>query len=74
MQVDPIEVWDLLALLGLPPEWTADAFLPAPGNPSREAMERARLFRSAEARYGEVSPEEAQRLSGLVSARSLRGS
>ena len=73
MQVDPIEVWDLLALLGLPPEWTADAFLrffedAAPGNPSREAMERlARLFRSAEARYGEVSPEEAQRLSGLAS-------
>ena len=27
MQVHPIEVWDLLQLLGLPPEWTAEAFL-----------------------------------------------
>ena len=27
LQVHPIEVWDLLALLGLPPEWTADAFV-----------------------------------------------
>ena len=27
MQVHPIEVWDLLNLLGLPPEWTARAFL-----------------------------------------------
>ena len=27
MQVHPIEVWDLLDLLGLPPEWTAEAFL-----------------------------------------------
>ena len=27
MQVHTIEVWDLLDLLGLPPEWTAQAFL-----------------------------------------------
>ena len=27
MQVHPIEVWDLLDLLGLPPEWNAQAFL-----------------------------------------------
>jgi superfamily II DNA or RNA helicase len=26
MQVSELEVWDLLALLGMPPEWTADAF------------------------------------------------
>ncbi|MFM1800472.1 MAG: hypothetical protein RLZZ117_2750 [Cyanobacteriota bacterium] len=26
MQVSELEVWDLLALLGLPPEWTEDAF------------------------------------------------
>ncbi len=27
MQVHPVEVWDLLDLLGLPPEWTGPAFL-----------------------------------------------
>ncbi len=27
MQVSPVEVWDLLALLGLPPEWHTQAFL-----------------------------------------------
>jgi superfamily II DNA or RNA helicase len=26
MQVNELEVWDLLALLGMPPEWTEDAF------------------------------------------------
>ncbi len=78
MQVDPIEVWDLLALLGLPPEWTADAFLgffedAGPGNPSPDAMERlTRLFRSAEARYGEVPNGEEQRLTGLPSGLRAR--
>jgi hypothetical protein len=28
MQVHPVEVWDLLNLLGLPPEWTDTAFVP----------------------------------------------
>ncbi|MFW6374585.1 MAG: DEAD/DEAH box helicase [Thermodesulfobacteriota bacterium] len=67
MQVSPIEVWDLLNLFGLPPEWHADAFLkffedaamPMPGNPEMDAM--AALFRSIEAAYGEVSDEEARR-------------
>ncbi|KAF0116650.1 MAG: helicase domain-containing protein, partial [Rhodospirillaceae bacterium] len=27
MQVDPVEVWDLLDLLGMPPEWTGEAFV-----------------------------------------------
>ena len=73
MQVHPVEIWDLLSLLGLPPEWTAEAFLrffaDAQGeNPSREAMERmARLFRSAEARYQKTEPGEANRLTGLSS-------
>ena len=50
MQVHPIEVWDLLDLLGLPPEWTGAAFLDFfklvnQPNPSAEALDRmARLF------------------------------
>ena len=71
MQVHPIEVWDLLNLLGLPPEWTEQAFLGffddlEHPNPSPEALERmARLFQSVERAYGEVGTEQAQRLADL---------
>ena len=81
MQVHPIEVWDLLNLLGLPPEWTAEAFLGffddiEQPNPSSGAFDRmARLFQSAERRYGEVLPEDAQHfadLSPLKASKVLR--
>ena len=71
MQVHPIEVWDLLDLLGLPSEWTAEAFLGffddiEQPNPSPEALDRlARLFQSAERAYGRVKTEDAQRLTDL---------
>ncbi len=71
MQVHPIEVWDLLDLLGLPPEWDEPAFLGffsdlEQPNPSAEAMERmAALFRAAERAGGEIGVEEAERLTGL---------
>ena len=71
MQVHPVEVWDLLDLLGLPPEWTADAFLKFfedvdHPNPSPEALERmAQLFRAVERDYGGASTDAAQRLTGL---------
>ena len=72
MQVHPVEVWDLLDLLGLPPEWTADAFLrffeeTEQPNPSPRALERmAELFRAVERAWGEVTTEDAQRLTDLV--------
>ena len=71
MQVHPIETWDLLALLGLPAEWTESAFLQffedlEHPNPSHEALERlARLFRSVERAFGEVPSENAQRIADL---------
>ena len=71
MQVHPVEVWDLLNLLGLPPEWTADEFLKFFDdvdypNPSPEALERmAQLFRAVERDYGGASTDAAQRLTGL---------
>ena len=81
MQVHPIETWDLLDLLGLPPEWSAEAFmqffadLQAP-NPSAAALERlARLFRAVEREHGELPQDEAQRrtrLSPLKARRVLR--
>lgn len=77
MQVHPVELWDLMDLLGLPPEWRADDhvflkyFQMASGNPSADAMEYlAALFRATEAAFGEVSEADAERI--LPSASSLR--
>jgi SNF2 family DNA or RNA helicase len=68
MQVHPVEVWDLLDLLGLPPAWEEDSFLrffrlvskPAPSH--EELDELAGMFRSAEAAFGETSPETLKRI------------
>ncbi len=71
MQVHPIEVWDLLNLLGLPPEWSSAAFLGffediAQLNPAAAAMDRmARLFQSAEHAYGQVEAQDARRVADL---------
>ncbi len=63
MQVDPIEVWDLMDLLGLPQAWDPQSFLDffalaAMPNPSNDEFEQlARLFRDVEAFYGQTSQE-----------------
>lgn len=73
MQVHPVEVWDLLDLLGLPPEWSEAAFLrffeeAGKDSPSHEAMDRlARLFQASEAAFGPVDVSALQSL-GLTSA------
>ena len=73
MQVSPVEVWDLLALLGLPPEWTLEEFLryfetAARPSPSHEDMRSlARLFVSVEAAFGVVEPDEAKLVTGIES-------
>ena len=78
MQVHPIELWDLLNLLGLPPEWTADAFLRFfddvdHPSPSPEAMERmAELFRAVERDRGEVTSDAASRLIGLSALKTRK--
>jgi ERCC4-related helicase len=59
MQVDPVEVFDLLSLLGLPLEWEPETFRRyfdlVAGNPSEEDMEfLAELFRSTEREFGPV--------------------
>jgi hypothetical protein len=77
MQVHPVEVFDLLSLLGLPPEWTEQAFLRffdevLLESPSHEAFDRlARMFRAVEHSYGEVTPSEMQRM-GVPSALGAR--
>ena len=78
MQVHPIEIWDLLNLLGLPPDWTEAAFLrffedSGQPSPSHEAVERmARLFRAAEQQFGEVDTASAQRTTQLSPLRAKR--
>jgi ERCC4-related helicase len=67
MQVHPVEVFDLLSLLGLPPEWNQQAFLRffddvLQDSPSHEAFDRlAGMFQAVERAYGEVSAAEIQR-------------
>ena len=74
-------MWDLLNLLGLPPEWSADAFLGffdglEHASPSAAALDdMARLFQSVERAYGPATAEDAGRqasLSGLRLRKVLR--
>jgi ERCC4-related helicase len=77
MQVHPVEVWDLLQLLGLPPEWARDDrslaryFEKVSGNPSAEEFEElVRLFQSTEQFFGAVPDSEfVQLLPGLSNIR-----
>ena len=61
MQVHPVELWDLLRLLGLPAAWTETAFLDffedaERPDPAPAALDRmARLFQATERCYGPVS-------------------
>ena len=78
MQVHPVEVWDLLDLLGLPPEWSSRAFLDffeavEQPNPSAAALDRmARLFQSAEHAYGQVGEPDARRVADLSPLRTRK--
>src|SRR5271157_1820104 len=74
MQVDPVEVFDLLQLLGLPPEWASDPerfrryFDLAAGNPGEEDMEfLAEMFRSTEREFGPVDDSAVSELLPAIS-------
>lgn len=70
MQIHPVELYDLLALLGLPPQWHLPAFLdfvertakPLPDKAGLAAI--ADLFRAAEKLYGPFNEAEAKALAG----------
>ena len=78
LQVHPIEVWDLLNLLGLPGDWSGPAFLRffedvAEPSPSTDAVERmARLFRAAESEFGEMATADVLRITKLSPLRANR--
>lgn len=62
MQVSELEVWDLLTLLGMPPEWTEDAFerffeWVEKENPDEATLSYlAGLWRSSVSAFGEAPP------------------
>jgi superfamily II DNA or RNA helicase len=81
MQVSELEVWDLLALLGMPPEWTEDAFenffawveKENPDEPTLAYL--AGLWRSSVLAFGEApgnAMPEALRKSPLRKRKALR--
>ena len=78
MQVHPVEVFDLLALLGLPQHWTEAAFLrffedigrEAPGHDTFDFL--ASMFRSVEDAYGKVDSADVQKMAGGSSLRAKR--
>jgi hypothetical protein len=75
MQVHPVELWDLMDLLGLPDDWRRDDhvflryFQRASGNPSPDDLEYlASLFRATEASFSEIAERETARILPEVSA------
>jgi superfamily II DNA or RNA helicase len=79
MQVHPVELWDLLKLLGLPKRWadSKDDFLRyftvAAGNPSQTEMEfLTGMFRDMESEYGMVTEEDVARIDDGLSRLSCR--
>jgi SNF2 family DNA or RNA helicase len=78
MQVAPVELWDLLHLLGLPNAWHKDAFerffsdLSSPDVTNDKLDRLSALFRESEAAFGPISRAEAERLTGLSRLRSKK--
>ncbi len=72
LQTHAMELYDLLSLLGLPPEWDAAAYeryfgaLAAPHLSVENMEECARLYRATEAFFGELPPERAARSGGTA--------
>lgn len=79
MQVHPVEVYDLLALLGMPAEWGRAEFVEffrcaADPNPSPEVFEQmAQLYQAAERAFGETPLDVAlRRVPGQTRLRATR--
>ena len=69
MQVHPVEIWDLLQLLGMPTEWTDKVFVEyfestAKNPDEKELFRLTRLFRAVEKMYGQCPESEAMRVAG----------
>lgn len=71
MQVHPIELWDLLNLLGLPAAWNETAFLryfeTLHENPTTDELyDTAKLFQATEVEFGETPAYDIERIGTAV--------
>ncbi len=67
MQIHPVELWDLLSVLGLPSNWSSETFVEyfdvLGRNPSeKELQEAAKLFQITEEEFGETLESELERV------------
>ncbi len=77
MQVHPVEVFDLLSLLGLPDAWSEAKFLDyfeaLAANPNHEKLhELAKLFQASEAKYGPLPEESLARIAKFRNVSTLK--
>lgn len=71
LQVHPVELWDLLSLLGLPPAWTEQAFVRFFQEIGKDVVTNdvlewlSALFRACETTFGPMAREDAERFAAL---------
>lgn len=71
MQVDPIEVWDLLNLLGIPEEWSSNRYSKFLNEEIEtthsfdKLIQNVDLFHSTERNYGEIDLDSAKQVTEL---------
>ena len=71
MQVHPVELWDLLNLLGVPPDWSSETFVKyfdvLGRNPGEHELQMAaRLFQVTEKGFGDTPESEIGRVADTV--------
>lgn len=78
LQVHPVELWDLLSLLGLPPAWTEQAFARFFQEIGKEVVTNdllewlSALFRASEFTFRTMPREDAERFAGLSRLKTKR--
>ena len=78
MQVHPVELWDLLNLLGLPDKWPADVFVryfdELGKNPDAGGLhQQAVLFQDVEKAFGPLAPGEIERVEQAYGLSKIEG-
>ncbi len=71
MQVHPVELWDLLNILGLPSSWTEaafdDYFATLASNPDKDGLARlANLYRATEAEFGPIDEGQIEQVTSTL--------
>jgi SNF2 family DNA or RNA helicase len=78
LQVHPVELWDLLSLLGLPAAWSEQAFARFFQEIGKEVVTNdliewlSALFRASEITFGAMTRDDAERCAGLSRVKTRR--